>query len=1069
MNLAPPSDMLLHQGFFHLRTPLLSSRLFEEWQTAPDKTEFLLKQLEAPLIREAIYVASPSLYERLTEWEKARDQKPTGLALQIGGVSFNAPGANFKNDDKFLSALARYVARAAYRCTPFGLFSTVSVGRIGAENDFDGIPNAPIERHVQYDAWIEQSVLSKAIDDPEVRQTLRYSPNATIVDLGGQYYYTEMRRTPSRGRFIVSRIRKNEGVALALATAANGALIGDLAATVARDCEVDIDDAAAFIVELIDNQFLVPDLAIPLIGGQRLQGLHAELESRGQTRHTKDLASLLVGIREKARTMPEASLLSDFREANKVFSAMDFGTNGRDCLFQVDSRRNFVPRLGQDLVDDIRLSAQAYFEFSRYRVTNLDEHKKLFSERFGDREVPLELALHSEIGIPFPTQTKSISDLLDGIYLRNSSGEQQAWIDLVRTQILAKHVTQSLRAGKTSITLTDANIEQVRQSTPRQKALPSGIFALATLIGDGNGELRFLLQQTSGRSGTEIFGRFTSLDPQLCEEVCKMLRQEEDADPERIYAEINHDCGGRVNNINVRARLRAYEILCLASSSLERDQQIPTSDLLLRLDQGQYRLRSRRLNREVVPRMTTVHNYTQGTHGIYHFLCMLQWQDADPCAPFSWPQAFDTMSFLPRVCYRNSIWAAARWRFDRSDAVALAQAAHSAETLTAWRNTHGLPRFVTLDVADNSLPVDLDNPLLARMLLEEVEKSPKWELAESLTLNHPATAGRQYSKEIVVPFVLRRADALLPKTSLPHLPASDGHRPGVFLPGADWSYVKVYSGALQAENLLLDTIAPLLNRAYQDGLINSWFFLRYADPEQHLRVRFHSTIAANRQHVTDALMTALTPAIHNYQCSKLSIDTYEQELDRYGGASAMPLVESLFHHDSMLAAQLLALLRDENIPVERWVVILLGIENWLQGFSLSNDSALHLMTKIRDSFKEEFSIGAAQKVQLGTKFRGYRRVIDSHFFSAEAPATSQAVLALLRDALPGRRAIVDKLRALEQDGALQLPVDHILSSFVHMFCNRMLEANPRQHEAVLYDFMVRILMSKQSRKAEHMD
>ncbi|MFS2015409.1 lantibiotic dehydratase [Massilia sp. CT11-108] len=1066
MNLPASSNTFVHQGFFHLRTPLLPGKLFEQWHAAPDKVDFLLKQLDLPELREAIYIGSPGLYERLTEFKKTREEKLIAPGqLQISGMRFDAPGVDPKGNDKLVIALARYIARAAYRCTPFGLFSTVSFGRIAPESNFDGIGSAPIERHVQYDAWIEQSVLAKVIADPEVREALGFFPNPTIVDLDQQYYYTERHASQSRARFVVSRLQKNEAMALAIASAAGGRKVADLAAIIARDCEVDVADAHAFISELIDNQVLLPMLGIPVIGGQRLLGLHAKLQELGHSHHTADLARVLTVIRQKASATPEACLLKDYQFAAETFATTYASGNTRDSLFQIDSRRDFEPALGKDLVDDISVSAQAFFEFGCFRFTGFDEHKKLFTERFGEREVPLELALHSEIGVPFPAQTKVISDLLAGVQLGNSSGEVQSWLDLVRTQILTGHLVQALRHGERSINITDTDIDRIKQGgSARPRAAAAGMFAQAALIGDGKGDMRFVLQQTGGRSGAEMFGRFTPIDQQLRDEVKAMLRRQEEADPERIYAEINHDSGGRVNNILTRATLREYEIVCLGNSALDLDHQIPTSDLLLRLEQGQYRLRSKRLNKEIVPRMTTVHNYSQGSHGMYHFLCALQWQGAHACPPFSWPQAFATVPYLPRVCYRNSVWAPARWRFDKTDAVALARAAARPEDLSAWRTARGLPRFVTLDVADNSLPIDLDNALLVAMLLEEVDKSPQWEVAESLSLNHFAGEMPQYSKEVVVPFMVETPEIPRQKVVLPPLPAADGYRRGIFPPGSAWSYVKVYGGALQADNMLIDTIAPLLNRAQQEGLIDRWFFIRYADPDQHLRVRFHSLVTASRQRVTDELMTALTPALQNYQCTRLALDTYEQERDRYGGPRAISLAEQLFHHDSVLATQLLALLRDSDGLPERWVLTLLGIESWLEAYSLSDEAALQVMTGPRDSFKYEFGIGATQKVQLGTKFRGYRRVIDSHFFADSVPEASQPVFALLRDTLPARRALVNELRALEEAGELQVPLSQMFSSFVHMFCNRMLDANARQHEAVLYDFMVRILMSRQSRK-----
>jgi len=1060
------NSALTHQGFFHLRAPLLSTEVFKQWDAAPDKVAFLLKQFEAPRLREALYLASPNLYDRLIEWEASRRSAlPTTAAVQINGVEFNAPGLPGKADqDKLVNALSRYLVRAAYRCTPFGMFSTVTMGQIAGETDFGGLAESRVARYVQFDAWLEQLLLAKVVSDPGVREAIEYFPNLTTVDLRGQYYYTEMRARPVRAAFVLSVIQKTQALELTLDAAQRGLSIAGLAAVVARECEVDVDDARAFVGELIEHQLLVPSVGIPVIGGKRLRGLHTTLEDLGHAHHTADLAGILDAIQRKAGAQEEFSLLEDYRKAADGIAASGASLGERDALFQVDCGRDFSPTLSDDLVDDIAASSTALIEFSWEPLTHFDEHKRLFTERFGEREVPLVLALHSEIGVPFPSQTKAISDLLDGIQLGGRYGERQHRHNLARAQVLTACLERTICTGENVIEITDADLDQIRRGAAPPPPVDEGLFSLVTLTGNASGKSRFVVNMVAGRSGAEMLGRFTAIDAQLSAKVKDMLRQQEEADPEHIYAEINHHAGGRLNNILARDTLRDYEIVCLGTSSLDSEHQIHLSDLMLRLEDGQYRLRSKRLNKDIKPRMTTAHNYSYATHGIYNFLCCLQWQQRPSMGAFQWPDAFATIQRLPRVCYRNSVWALARWRFAKGDADALTRVAGDVEATRAWRAARALPRFVTLDLGDNCLPVDMDNPVLVQMLLEEIRGAERWELTESATLNDSWEDEQAYSKEILLPFAVRPSTSQAKSPALPRIPVETGQRPGIFAPGSEWSFFKIYGSPLLADALLVETIAPILKQAHRDGQIDSWFFIRYSDPESHLRVRFRCVDDTRRQRVSSALTQALTPTLHDFRCSRLMMDTYEQELERYGGLQAITLAEQLFHIDSEVVTQLLSMLNQVDEPPERWLVTLLGIQSWLQAFNLAPEEELQVMTELSNGFKYEFGVGSAQKVQLGTKFRGYRRLIDTHFFTPVPPPAGQAIQALLRDVLPARRTIVAGLRELEQNGQLSLPVNQMIQSYLHMFCNRMLPTSHRQYEVVLYDFMVRILMSKQSRK-----
>ena len=110
-------------GFFALRTPLLPFDELLAWGkelqapaalTDPTRLEAALAAdrarlrqhlraaIERPEVREALFVASPDLEERLPVWLR----EPDGEAGQ-----------------KMERALVRYFARMAGRATPFGLFA----------------------------------------------------------------------------------------------------------------------------------------------------------------------------------------------------------------------------------------------------------------------------------------------------------------------------------------------------------------------------------------------------------------------------------------------------------------------------------------------------------------------------------------------------------------------------------------------------------------------------------------------------------------------------------------------------------------------------------------------------------------------------------------------------------------------------------------------------------------------------------------------------------------------------------------------------------------------------------
>ena len=60
-----------------------------------------------------------------------------------------------------------------------------------------------------------------------------------------------------------------------------------------------------------------------------------------------------------------------------------------------------------------------------------------------------------------------------------------------------------------------------------------------------------------------------------------------------------------------------------------------------------------------------------------------------------------------------------------------------------------------------------------------------------------------------------------------------------FILGDEWLYYKIYTGAKTADNILIDVIKPIAQTLFDEQVIDKWFFIRYSDPDFHIRVRFH--------------------------------------------------------------------------------------------------------------------------------------------------------------------------------------------------------------------------------------
>src|SRR5207248_9086836 len=96
------------------------------------------------------------------------------------------------------------------------------------------------------------------------------------------------------------------------------------------------------------------------------------------------------------------------------------------------------------------------------------------------------------------------------------------------------------------------------------------------------------------------------------------------------------------------------------------------------------------------------------------------------------------------------------------------------------------------------------------------------------------------------------------------------------------------------------------------------FFRRYADPDPHLPLRFHGEPGTLRGDLLPALHDWATARCDEGLASRLALDGYQPELERYGGPAAMEAAERVFAADSaaVLAQLRLRRIGQLDLPLE---------------------------------------------------------------------------------------------------------------------------------------------------------
>jgi lantibiotic biosynthesis protein len=211
--------------------------------------------VERPEVREALFVASPSLIESLDEWLSDPDSE--------GGA-------------KVERALVRYLYRMAGRATPFGLFAGCSVGRFDEASLLDVGTLAEHRRHTRLDMDYLFALTSELGRDPELRAALSYRPNSSLYPAAGELRYVEVRVLEGARSYHLTSVEVTPYLEATLARAASGATRATLAAALV-DEEIDEEEALGFVDELIDAQMLISEMQPMVTGSEPVHELIAQL------------------------------------------------------------------------------------------------------------------------------------------------------------------------------------------------------------------------------------------------------------------------------------------------------------------------------------------------------------------------------------------------------------------------------------------------------------------------------------------------------------------------------------------------------------------------------------------------------------------------------------------------------------------------------------------------------------------------------------------------------------------------------------------------------------------------
>lgn len=981
--------------FILLRAPLLPIESYLEFGNASAQSV----AIEDPRVRAALAIASPSLLDALKR--------------------------SFRHEKKarhVRAKLHRFLVRMSTRPTPFGMFAGVAFAEWGARTD---LSLGSVSRRTRADmGWLLRLV--QILDaQPHIRTGLRWRANGAVWQDGGFFTLDgicDSDDSPKARMPATPLVRR--ALAISRTPVSYSALKADLLSAIPGATSKSVEDALEKLWQL---DFLQTDLMPPLTADEPLQWIHDRLVGN---REAQDLCADLEELHGRLGVCDSIALCHVPDALQKAAAQAErihpFGT---DLPLQVDVAFERPGQLASIVAEEAVRAAELLLRLTPFPEgpPHVAAYRAAFIERYGvDRDVPLPELLNpgSGLGPLGPASGAGGSDRESGGY---------------RAETLQHLALSAIRAGQLVVELDEAILDRLQTQDLATAVLPASMDLNVFVLAESTAQIdagRFQVMvgpnwgtMAAGRN----LGRFAHLLGGRARAALESVARSEEAfRPEAIIAELSYlPRVLRSANMVIRPAIRTYELCHGVSPGVEPEQMVPASELAVGIREGVFSVRW-------VPRNVDV-CFASGhmLNGVNappecRLLAEINRDKVTVLNPFDWGPA-GRFAFLPRVQVGRSILHCAQWKLDsfaRLGNAPVDRAASFIDWFARWRELWKVPRRIYLTSGDYRLLYDLDDPAqvddLRDELLGNLRSGSECLLQEGLPGPEHAwltsSAGGHHLAELVVSMVLRREN--LNRRVSKHFPGAASKRvitSEVRLrpPGSDWIFFKLYGPRSRQDEFIAGPLADFCGEVSESALADRWFFLRYSDPDPHLRVRFHGSPERLTEDLYPTLCRWGSRLIAEGWCHRFGFDTYEREIERYGGPEAISASESIFAADS------------------RAVVLLLRHFGQSERLLLALCTTHHLLSTLdfADFDRLAWLQGAATaRQECGEEYRRRREEILGVLLD---PARLGAVDEVLG---PRHRAVTEavaQINRLQATGQLSQGGPRLCSSHLHMHCNRL--------------------------------
>ena len=267
-------------------------------------------------------------------------------------------------------------------------------------------------------------------------------------------------------------------------------------------------------------------------------------------------------------------------------------------------------------------------------------------------------------------------------------------------------------------------------------------------------------------------------------------------------------------------------------------------------------------------------------------------------------------------------------------------------------------------------------------------------------------------------------------------------------------YFKIYTGFRTADDVLARFIYPTVRKLESEGAARDWFFIRYADPEPHIRLRLHISGKECIGTVISRLYGRLNGLVQQGVIHKIQMDTYVRELERYG-RERIAGTERMFGIDSRCITDILRVSSDEYM---RGIAAFKLIDSIYYAFGFDIERKKDMAGICAEGFRREFGLDGQNAKIFNREYRKYQNVIRE-VLEDRVTDDGQRRMNRIIERYYNNDITVRLIDGMFSAGEGEVSKDDFIRSYMHMSLNRLFSSDNRKHEMVVHEYMYRYYKS----------